>query len=248
MKGIYAGVLLVIGVNLVGGCQLGTRDVYARYNLGPAHDIVSASVNAMGGLAAWQKVSRVRASAIVTMYQDGAEPYITHQTQDIDLMDGTIVAHAALPQGPWEATVHADGRYSVSGSLVDSDRKDSVVKALAVLVNRLRGPLNIVLFDDHPVGAGPLRVPGMDENLIRVAVHSPRAKAYYFDAATSVLRLVTAGADRAGEKGTVTTYTYVVLPNGLAFPQRIRVVETGQFVLVGEKPLLEVEFTQVDVQ
>ena len=60
------------------------------------------------------------------------------------------------------------------------------------------------------------------------------------------MRLVTAGADAPGGKGTVTVYSYRMLPNGMAFPMRISVMKIGEHVLIGDEPVLEVDYREVN--
>ena len=69
--------------------------------------------------------------------------------------------------------------------------------------------------------------------------------AYYFNAETSLLRFATAGGDQPGGDGTVTVYSYRVASNGMAFPAKISVMRIGQHVLIGDRPVLEVEYRQV---
>lgn len=43
----------------------------------------------------------------------------------------------------------------------------------------------------------------------------------------------------------MTVYSYRVAPNGMAFPSRISVMKIGRHVLIGNAPVLEVEYRQV---
>ena len=61
-----------------------------------------------------------------------------------------------------------------------------------------------------------------------------------------MLKLVTAHADAPGKDGTVTLYTYRMNPNGMAFPAHLAVMKIGRHVLVGERPVLEVDFHRVE--
>jgi hypothetical protein len=119
------------------------------------------------------------------------------------------------------------------------------ISALRIILHRLRGPLNLYWRGEQAVAAQPLRLEGMD--LVRVPVRNSRAgvAAYYFDARTHLLKLATAGADAPGGEGTVTVYTYRRLPGGLAFPSRLAVYRIGRNVLVGDQPVLEVDYQSV---
>ena len=90
--------------------------------------------------------------------------------------------------------------------------------------------------------------------VVRVGVDDPSGQvvAYYFDASTNMLRFVTGGADAPGGAGNITVYSpresYTMLPNGLAFPKAFRINKIGQDVLLSDKPVLEVEFSNVTVE
>ena len=80
---------------------------------------------------------------------------------------------------------------------------------------------------------------------IGVTGDNSKAVAYYFEAATGILKYVTAGADSPGGDGTVTDYEYRSLENGAAFPSLIRINRIGQNVLLGEIPVFLVEISDV---
>ena len=241
--------LLVGWVLLVGhGCAgLSGPDPYRR--LGPARDIVSASVEWLGGYDTWGRLGPVRASAVVSIHDSNGQAYVSRQQQTIDIHGGRLVAAAHTAQGPWTATVHDSGRYDLGGSGVVFDRQmqERICGELATLLHRVRGPLNLLRGSEKVNSVERTRLGG--EDVIRVAVDGSggQAIAYYFEATSGVLRYVTAGSERPGAEGTVTVYTYMMLPNGMAFPRRIRVVETGENVVIGLRPVFEAEFTDVEV-
>ena len=240
----------VLGILLVAGCELnGSRDPYAGYELGPARDAVAASVEAIGGLNAWRKVSTVRATAVVTLYDQAGTAYVDRQEHEIDLGAGRIVALGMAGRGSWRAEAYEDGRggVTVSGAPMPAAAQKRLIEALSRLARRTGGPMNLLAGGERVRTARPVNVGGHD--LVRVGVDgdNQRATAYYFTREGGLLRMVTEGADSPGKDGTVTQYTYKVLPNGLAFPARIRVVRIGRHVLVGSRPVMDVEFSNVRI-
>jgi hypothetical protein len=87
-------------------------------------------------------------------------------------------------------------------------------------------------------------------DVIRVAVQSsPQGSvAYYLDAQDLVLSYVTTGADSPGGKGTITRYHWQMAKNGLSFPSSIEVLTLGRDVLIGDTPILELVYDEVEVQ
>lgn len=237
--------ICAFGSFLLGGCGLIFSDPVAQ--LGPARETVIASLNAMGSLEAWRKVGQIRAKAVVTMYDEKGQAYVNRQDQVIGLSAGKIVARATTPQGAWKAQVVLDGPSELEspGFQLDPAIKNRILASLATELHRVGGPLNFILADERARSREPARVGGVDVVRVGVGADNRRAIAYYFDATTHLLRFLTSGADKAGHKGTVTVYTYMMLPGGMAFPRRIRVVEIGQHVLVGEKHVLDVDFSDV---
>ncbi len=231
-------------LGLVLGCA---GNAYQRYKLGAAEPVVKRCVNMMGGLERWESVKPIHAKALVRMYDSAGEATVNEQQQVIDLEDGEIEATATVPNGRWTAEVTAagKGKFEAEGFQPDEQLERQVLASLGMLVKRLRGPLNLLGHGQRPAGAEHLHVNGEDLIRVPVAANPDGVAAYYFDAYTSVLRLVAAGTDRPGGEGTVTVYTYRMAPNGMAFPSRISIMKIGRHVLIGDEPVLEVDYEQV---
>ncbi len=226
----------------------GCADPYARYKLGPARDAVTGSIDAMGGIGRWRSVGSIEAIAVVSIYDDTGKAMINEQHQVIKLKKDVILASARTAEGSWTAAVDGDGdsKFKSKGFVESSGRKAALVESLRTILHRVRGPVNLCGGGEKATGSGRVRISGMD--LIRVPVKGGDAdvKAYYFDAQTHSLKLVTAGADEAGGEGTVTVYTWKMHPNGMAFPEKISVTKIGKHVLVGDEPVLEVNYRKVE--
>jgi len=233
-----------------GACLVGCQDPnpYKRFNLGPAEKTVAGAVEAMGGLKAWQGLRQVRAVGMVTWHDPSGKTYTNSQEYWFDFAAGTLKATGRTPRGRWRAVVDEEGnlleRTGLDAAGVGSER---TVATLVTILHRVAGPLNLLGKSERVAGAEALRVDGVAMTRVPVAGDTHRAAAYYFDGATSLLAMVTAGADRPGGEGTVTLYTYAKHPGGLAFPTRLRIIEIGRHVLVGATPVLEVEFSEVSL-
>lgn len=226
------------------GCAPGS---YTGLGLGSAEPVVTGCIDAMGGLKRWQSVGPIHAQAVVTVYDEAGTADVGKQDQVIDLRAGTIEATSRLPDVEWTARVTEAGGVSfrAKGPAVPAAVRARQVDALKMILHRVRGPLNLCGHGERAGGARRVRVDGMD--LIRVPVQGGRANiaAYYFDAHTCLLRLASAGADAPGGEGTVTRYSYRTRPDGLSFPERISVFKIGRHVLIGDEPVLEVNYHKV---
>jgi hypothetical protein len=214
--------------------------------LGPAKPIVTASIANLGWSRAGLDIQTASFTAIVTTYDETGKSFTDRQTMVVDLAKVTITATGGTPQGAWTAQADDYGKFDLQAD--EGVDVAAVGKRMAptmrVLLRRIRGPYNIV-GDERRPAVEPVRVAGQDVVRVSLGAGSPQAVAYYFDASTAVLKYVTTGADRPAAKGTITDYLYQSLPNGVLFPSRIKVAHLGQFVLIGEKPILEVEISQV---
>lgn len=241
-------VIPLVGLVLCGCRPVGLK-AYERYKLGEARETVAASVEAMGGLSVWKRIGEIRTSALMTIYDDGGRAYVNRQQQRIDVNGNSIVAKARTARGRWRATYRHGGRFSLSGAAaLDQISPRKVRELLAIVLHRVRGPFNLLHNAEKPLTVK--KVWANSQDMVRVGVTGGEAgiKAYYFDAADGLLRMVTAGTDIPGREGTVTLYTYQKLPDGIVFPSKIRVVRTGEHVLVGKIPVMEVEFSEVVVR
>lgn len=238
LVGILAGLALA-------GCET-PRERMMR-DLGPAAQIASTSIDNLGWCGAGERIKSARFTAIVTTYDEAGKSYTDRQEMVVDFKADTITAVGGTPQGSWKAVADDDGKFKLKADkAVDKGKVTRRMAAtMATLLHRLRGPHNLLGHGERARTADAMRVDG--QNVVRVSVDGDNRKAvaYYFDAASGILRLVTAGADRAGREGTVTLYHYDSLPNGAAFPDRIRVARIGKHVLVGEEPVFEVEISDV---
>jgi hypothetical protein len=202
----------------------------------------------MGGLKRWLSAGPISAEAVVTLYDDAGKAFVNKHRQLYNIAGGTLSAGARLPEGRWTAELSRTAAPVFrSGVAMPAGTRRLLVTALQTTLHRVRGPMNFFdsLGPERPGLPRRVRVASMD--LFRVGVQGAPGgvKAYYFDAQTYLLRLVTAGSDEPGKDGTVTLYTYRMCSNGMAFPSRLAVMKIGQHVLVGEKPVLEVDFHRV---
>jgi hypothetical protein len=244
MRTVRLGWVCLLGLVLLAGCQTPQERMMSR--LGPASPIITASIANLGWSPTGSRIQTARFTAIVTTYDEAGKSFTDRQEMVVDLAEVTIAATGGTPQGMWKAQADDRGRFDLEADKgVDAAavRKRMAV-TLRALLRRIRGPYNI-LGDERPRTVEPMRVAGHDVVRVGLGPGSPQAVAYYFDAATAILKYVTTGADRAGAKGSVTEYQYQSLPNGVLFPSRIKVAHLGQFVLIGEKPILEVEISNV---
>jgi len=247
-----AAITCLLGGLVAGGCNLaaGRRDPYGSYKLGPARNTIAAAVDAIGGVDAWKHVTTIHASAMVTVYDEHGTAHVDRQQHAIDLRGGKIASRGVAARGTWTADVRDDGTGSVSASgfAMDDESERRIIGSLSPLAHHVRGPLNFLYGRERGRAAEQVKI-GENE-LVRVGVDGDnrRAIAYYFDPLSGMLRMMTSDADSPGKDGTVTLYTYEMLPDGIGLPTRIRVVRIGRHVLLGEQPVMEVEYSNVRVR
>jgi hypothetical protein len=226
----------------------GGTDPYQK--LGAARDIVSASVQWMGGYERWRRVGEVRTSALVTVYTEDGPTYVNNQQQKIYINAGKLVARGETGRGSWKAVVRDGGRSRLKGKgfKVDPQMKERICGPLLTLLHRVRGPLNLLRSREEVRSVERTRLGGEDVVRVTADADDGRTLGYYFHATSGELRFVTADARSPEEKGTVTAYTYMMRPNGMTFPHRIRVAEMGENVVIGRRPIMEAEFSEVEVR
>ena len=240
--------LLCCGVGLCGcsGFRIGGKP-YA--GLGEAREIIERSVEWLGGYDAWKNVTKVVATAIVTVYDENGTAFTNRQHQRIDVHEGKIYATAQAGEGRWEATACRNGRCRIrsEGFVPEAKFKKQTSQALTTLADRLPGPLALINFRGNVLSTAPVRLGG--EDLIRVELRDTggKRKGYYFDATSGELRFVTSVSESGESRDTVTAYTFMMLPNGLAFPRKIQVFRQGENVILGKQPILEAEYSDVEV-
>lgn len=245
MRTVRLGWVCLLGLVALAGCGP-TKHERGIALLGSANQIVTASIDNMGWSRPGAEIRSAHFTAIVTTYDEAGKSFTDRQEMAIDLVKVTITATGGTPQGTWTAQTDEAGQFEVKA---DKGVNVAVVTrrmapTLLTLLRRIRGPYNL-LGDERPRTVDSMRVAGQDVVRVSVGGDTRQAVAYYFDSASGILRYVTALADRPAAKGTVTDYQYQSLPNGVLFPSKIKVAHLGQFVLIGEKPICEVEISHV---
>lgn len=242
MRHAVIALVTLAGILFQAGCN---SDPYARHKLGPAREVVAASIDAIGGLNAWQQVDKVYATAVVAFYQPSGQADIDRLAITMDFKAGTITAEGLTPEGSWMATVTRKGDCTIQGAR----SKESVCQELMMVLHRCAGPLNMVMGDERATAVGPAKIEGVPVVRVGVQGGKDQTRAYYFDATTNLLRFVTCGSDSPGGDGSITVYTpresYIMLPNGLVFPRSFRVIKIGSNVLKSDTPVMDVDFSDI---
>ena len=242
-------IVAIAAAGMLGGCGQRGLEAYHKYDLGESEPAVSAAVEFLGGIQAWNAVSSVSADAVMTLYDERGQAYVNSQLHRIDVNGGKLTIRAATPQEGWTAVYNRnrDSFWLFGASGLGRITRERLCDTMAILSHRLAGPLNLLGKDERPEDVSRVTIGGKD--LVRVSVggKKPEATAYYFSADGGELDMVTAGPEKPGEGGTVTTYTYHMLQDGMVFPKTIRVVKTGTYMLVGRSPVMEVEYSNVHI-
>ena len=218
------------------------------------------AIQAVGGLDAWEDIEQIQARAVVKVYDESGQAFVTEQTQTIGLwgvdrrrwgvLPGRapyLMMTAPVAGGVWSGRVSLDGREQLDSTAgpIDPEIRQAHLRALKMLLYRLRGPLNLL---DQPIDSVSQRRIE-DDTYTRIATsYKGQSQSYYLRVDNDLLSMLTEGADQAGGPGTVTLYEYRRLSNGLVFPSRIRVMRLGDYVLIGQRPILEVEYLEVTMQ
>jgi hypothetical protein len=242
MRQACVALIVMLGGALAGGCS---GDPYASRDLGAAREVVVKSIDNLGGLDAWRKVQSVQAVAIVASYDNTGAATVDRVKLSMDFNSGVIRATGRATQGEWSAKAAV-----WDGCETQGPAPSAIASNLAPILYRCRGPLNF-LHGDKVLSIRRDRVNGVDVDRVGAAGPNGQRAAYYFDAVTGLLRFLSAGDETPGGHGTITSYgkeSYVMLPNGLVFPRKFRILQVGQDTLVGEKPVLEVEFSDIKAQ
>jgi hypothetical protein len=244
------GIAVLLGAGILPGCVGKSLEAYKKYDLGDAEATIASAIESTGGLRTWKSVGRIRAKALMTIYEDDGRLHVNRQLHEININARKLTIKAASGSSKWQATYSTGwiGGFSLSNpSALEQLSADRLRGIMSVLLHRLIGPLNLLEDEEKPARPANVTVDG--EDLIRVPVTGDRtmASAYYFDVAGGGLRMVADGSEKPGRKGTVTLYTYQMLPNGMLFPNRIRIVRTGEYVLVGKSTIVDVEYSDIVV-
>ncbi len=245
MRTAQMGCVILSAAALLCGCASDREKMLAQ--LGPAADIASASIDNLGWDRDGEPLERVAFTAIVTTWEAGGKSFTDRQHMVVDFEDNELTAAGSTPQGGWTATVDGEGDFDLDAEDgVSADWiADRMRRPMELLLHRLRGPYNLLGGDERARSVRTVRVGGLAAARVGVGGDNRKAIAYYFDPALGLLKYVTAGADRAGGDGTVTVYAYDSFPNGVLFPRELRLVRLGEHVLIGEKPVFEVEVSDV---
>ena len=248
MKVLRSSIVVITVTSMVVGCGAHGLQAYKKYDLGPAESTIASAVESSGGLDAWRKVGQIRATALMTVYDRDGRAYVNRQKHDIDINSGRISVEATTARKAWRATYRRGGGFSLSGSqALDRMTPDELREVMAVLLHRLGGPMNLLYKDERPKDVDRLTLDGKDMVRVSVTGKQPHPVAYYFDATGGGLEMVSGGSEKPNQDGTVTIYTYQILPGGLVFPKKLSVVHTGDHVLVGRSKVMEVEYSDVQV-
>lgn len=237
---------VAVSMVMLAGCQ--ASDPIARYNLGPARPVVEASVQQLGGLAAWQDTREIHATGVLVYLDPDGRRVIEQMQIEMDIVHQTLAASGRLPSGPWKALLKAPGRCEAQGRPATSE----LCGALGAVLHRGGGPLNMLFGGERPTDVGRVQVAGKTYIRVGVAGGSFDTRAYYFDAGAGgdsgpaatagELRFITNGGDAPGSAGTVTTFdNYAALNNGIRLPQTIRVYRIGGNVLMGQDVVMEID-------
>lgn len=244
-------VLLWAAILAIGGCT-GAIEGGKTSTMNPALcPEARQSLEAAGGFKAWQGVSVVRAKAVVTIREPDGQSYVNTVDLRIDLPGGTLEASGQTGTGAWQGLAGINGKSALSGAGLPGEpaRQQQIGQALATILHRLRGPMNLLLGSDRPVGPGGEKlIDGTSVTRLVVGGGAFDVKAYYFNKSDRRLGFLTTGGDAPGRHGDVTVYEYQTLRDGLVFPSQIRVVRIGPNMLLGRESsdlLLEATFSDV---
>lgn len=240
--------ILLAACSFTIGCS--NPDLYARHNLSQARTVVEASINDIGGLQNWQHVAAIHATAVVAFYQDNGQADIDRLSVVMNFQKGTICVTGQSSQGIWTGTVDQAGSCQVQGTTRSAAE---ICRELRMLLHRSAGQLNLVSGRERAqTFSTAAKIEGIDVVRTGAVDNHGQPLAYYFDTTTCMLRFITAGADQPGKDGNIAIYppreSYYTLPCGVLFPKSFRVMKIGQNVLLSDKPVMEVEFSNVTVE
>ena len=252
MKGLRTALPLA-AILAIGGCAGGIEGAKTS-TMNPALCRTAyLSLQSAGGFEAWRAVGTVRAKAVLTIREPAGQDCVNAIDLTIDLSGGVLEARARTATGGWQGRAGINGQCDLSGEGLPGEpaRREQIAKALATILHRLRGPMNLLLGTDRPDGVSrPAVVDGVDVVRLPAGGGAFDVKAYYFARGDHRLAFLTAGGDAPGQAGTVTVYDYQTVRSGLAFPSRIRLIRLGSEVLVGGEAadlLLDVTFSDVQL-
>ncbi len=235
LAAVFAGLILA-------GCN--GADPYAKYNLGASWDVVTRSVDSIGGLDAWNGINQVRANVVMAIY-DARGQHVTRQKQVINLNGGFIDSSGLTASGSWSAQVYDDGRQVFSGDTANGPTSYQIIAALRTELHRLRGPLNLLGRGEKTGDVEKMFVGGNEVTRVLARGGLDDVSAYYFSVETGHLLYITCGATQPGKGGSITTYEYTTLACGIVFPKSIKVYRIGEHVLLGDSLIMEADFSDI---
>jgi hypothetical protein len=245
---IIAGVLAIGFLGM--GCEPNAANPKAEITKLPQQwdTTVSESIAAMDA-PAWMGVESVEADVLLHVQPVGAAGYI-NQFQ-MRWWPGYYGAGGQLRASSRAAGKDLFVRVTRGEALQPLDKEATPQQACEIaftmLLRRLGGPMNLAMPSVQPKGKQEVvHLPGGD--VVRVGVQGEgMRKAYYFDRTTHLLKYVTVGADRPGEKGTVTLYEYTKIDGTYWFPSSVRVVLIGEHVLISDREVWSATIANVKV-
>lgn len=227
---------LAIGILVLSGCQ--NNDPYARFQLGNARNAVAASVEYSGGVKAWRQADDITATALITSTGEDGVVNVDRVQLKMDFHDRSITASGKSPRGAWTITQRRHWGTDAEGPVPMAVREN-----LGTILHCSMGALNL-LHGEKVVSAASRRIQGVAVTRVEAKNRDGEKLYYDIDQATSQLRFISV----PGDGGTVTIYTaddpYLKLGNGLKLAREFRIFEAGEYTPVGEKMILEVQFTE----
>ncbi|MBI5723815.1 MAG: hypothetical protein HZA50_07655 [Planctomycetes bacterium] len=208
---------------------------------------VNAAVGAIGGLDAWTRINRFQANLVLTVWNADGKALVNRFRLVVNLRDSRLTAVTSTSTGQWSVSVTpSGGTVSGDGYTAGEDFGKLLLAGFQAILHDVGGPLNLA-YREQAGQAQQVQISGNKFVRIPVAGAASRAIAYYCDPVAMTLIWMTAGADEPGQDGTVSVYTYGMLPNGMFFPSSIRCVKIGQYALIGKTLVFEADFSDVNL-
>ena len=216
-------------------------------------DAARTHLNATGGADVWKDVSTLGATATLKVFGGGQDPspYVLNVRLTIRPWANRISAEGVLGNGTWTATVddRGEGSFRATGTLRDASSPEQIKNALGLLLHRVRGAGNVIFGDEKPIDTTEDRIDGIPVRCVKVRWTPSKVRSYCFGDQSGLLRFVIAGGTEAGDDGSVTRYDdYTKQTNEMVFPMSIKVMEIGEYVLLGTKPIMETRFHTVTMK
>jgi hypothetical protein len=245
---VVLSILLTVG--LAGGCarNCGCGDGPRASEAG---EIVERSLNVTGGLDAWKEIDTLEGEMLLKVFGPDGSPYVTRVMYTMHFGAGRIDAKAPTGEGMWTASVDAQGSgsFTTDGALGEGVSAEQIKQALGQVLHRLRGAGNIVWGREKPYALEEERIDGIAVRCVSVRWTQPHMRRYCFEENNGRLRFAISAADQAGEGGWVTVYKdYTKQANGMILPMHLRQVGIGEYVLLGDSPIWDVQLLSVTME